>query len=293
MTCENANYPALGEDPPSETAGLLALPLAVVSVVVPLVLLRPPAGDLAQQARGWAATLAEQVKEDQQRQWRQLIGDDTQKINLSFTLRPEPGRAAVAPAGAGRLFAGSTSVPDVAAYYRRTRPRRLVVTGGPGAGKTVLALELVLALIEGWGEGDPVPVRLSLAEWDTSISLLEWLARHLAEVYGWSAQRAGELVRQRRVLPVLDGLDEMDPTTPGGAPSPDAPRARAALEALNTYQNGREPGPVVLTCRTRQARLGAGGAGQGQPGVVQPARLVPCALRPDMSAPCSVRGPPV
>lgn len=34
--------------------------------------------------RRWASTLAEDVKEDAQRQWRQLIGDDTKKINPFF-----------------------------------------------------------------------------------------------------------------------------------------------------------------------------------------------------------------
>ncbi|MFE0453062.1 hypothetical protein ACFW2D_17610 [Streptomyces sp. NPDC058914] len=116
------------------TAALLGLPLGVSATAIAVAgLRRPPEGDLAQLARGWASTLAEQVKEDGQRQWRQLIGDDTQRINLTFSLRPEPGRAAVAPAGAGRLFEATSTVPDVASYYRHTCPRRLVVTGAPGA----------------------------------------------------------------------------------------------------------------------------------------------------------------
>ncbi|MGW7386568.1 NACHT domain-containing protein [Streptomyces sp. NPDC054794] len=237
---------------PSDTAGLLGLPVGVAALAVAAMgLRRLPDGDLAQLARGWTATLAEQVEEDGQRQWRQLIGDDTQRINLAFTLRPELGRAAVVPADVGRLFEGTPIFPDVASYYRRTCPRRLVVTGGPGAGKTVLALELILALIEGRQEGAPVPVRLSLSEWDTTTPLSEWLARHLVDVYDWPAEMAEELIRQRRVLPVLDGLDEMDPTAPDGTPFPNAPRAQAALDALNAYQDGRAAGPVILTCRTR------------------------------------------
>ncbi|MFF8919112.1 hypothetical protein ACF08M_38920 [Streptomyces sp. NPDC015032] len=52
------------------------------------------------------------------------------------------------------------------------------------------------------------------------------------------------------VLPVLDGLDEMDPLRPDGTPNPEASRARAALKKLNEYQDGLEAGPLVLTCRT-------------------------------------------
>ncbi|MDX3538604.1 NACHT domain-containing protein [Streptomyces sp. MB09-01] len=238
------------------TATLLGLPLTLMGLLLTAVgLRRRPEGDLAQQARGWASTLAEQVKEDEQRQWRQLIGDDTQRINLTFTLHPEPGRAAETPAAAGRLLEGTPTIPDVASYFRHTRPRRLVVTGAPGAGKSVLTLELMLALIEEREEGDAVPVRLSLAEWDTTVPLPERLARHLEDVYDWSAKRAKELIRQHRVLPVLDGLDEMDPTAPDGTPSPDAPRALAALRALNAYQDGRAAGPVILTCRTRHYEI--------------------------------------
>ncbi|MET8028966.1 NACHT domain-containing protein [Streptomyces avermitilis] len=243
---------ANGDLDPSDTAGLVGLPVGVAALVVSVVgLPQLPRGDLAQQARGWASTLAEQVKEDGQRQWRQLIGDDTMRINLTFTLCPETGRAAAAPADAGRLVEGTPAFPDAASYFRRTCPRRLVVVGAPGAGKTVLSLELMLALIEGREEGDPVPVRLSLAEWDTTVPLTEWLARHLVLVYDWPPKWADELIRQRRVLPVLDGLDEMDPTTPDGTPSADAPRAQAALDVLNAYQNGRAAAPVILTCRTR------------------------------------------
>ncbi|MFF3275974.1 NACHT domain-containing protein [Streptomyces chrestomyceticus] len=241
----------IGKLEPQDTAAVLGLPIAVAALLAGvLALRRAPEGDLANQSRGWAATLATQVKKSEERQWRQLLGDDTQRINLAFTVRAAPARTATVPADAGRLFDGTPTVPDVAAYYRQTRPRRLVVTGAPGAGKTVLALELMLVLLEEHGEDDPVPVRVSLAEWDTRTPLPELLVRRLVDVYDWDPARADALVRHHRVLPVLDGLDEMDPTQPDGAPSPDAPRALAALDALNAYQEGRDAGPLVLTCRT-------------------------------------------
>ncbi|MFH8438530.1 NACHT domain-containing protein [Streptomyces sp. NPDC018007] len=236
---------------PADTAALLGLPVAIAALLAGvLALRRAPEGDLANLSRGWAATLAAQVENSEKKQWRQLLGDDTQRINLAFTLQAAPTRTATAPAEAGRLFEGTPTVPDVAAYYRRTRPRRLVVTGAPGAGKTVLALELMLALLEGRGEDEPVPVRVPLAEWDTRVPLAELLAGRLVDVYDWDPARADALVRHRRVLPVLDGLDEMDATRPDGTPSPDGPRALAALDALNAYQEGRDAGPLVLTCRT-------------------------------------------
>ncbi|MDT0609374.1 NACHT domain-containing protein [Streptomyces lancefieldiae] len=236
---------------PADTAALLGLPVAVAALLAGvLALRRAPEGDLANLSRGWAATLATQVRNSEEKQWRQLLGDDTQRINLAFTVRAAPTRTATVPADAGRLFDGTPTVPDVAAYYRRTHPRRLVVTGAPGAGKTVLVLELMLALLEERGEDEPVPVRVSPAEWDTRTPLPELLVGRLVDVYDWDPARADALVRHHRVLPVLDGLDEMDPTRPDGTPSPDVPRALAALDALNAYQEGRDAGPLVLTCRT-------------------------------------------
>jgi hypothetical protein len=42
----------------------------------------------------------------------------------------------------------------------------MVITGAAGAGKTVLAVELILALLEGRDSDDPVPVRVSASSWD-------------------------------------------------------------------------------------------------------------------------------
>ncbi|MFJ5048290.1 NACHT domain-containing protein [Streptomyces sp. NPDC088719] len=240
----------IGTLEPQDTAALFGLPIAVAALLAGvLALRRAPEGDLASQSRDWASTLATHVRNAEEPLWRQLLGDDTQRINLTFTVRAAPARNASVPAEAGSLFDGTQTVPDVAAYYRQTRPRRLVVTGAPGAGKTVLALELMLALLEERGEDDPVPVRVSLAEWDTSVPLRELLVGRLVDVYDWPPAMADALVRHHRVLPVLDGLDEMDPTGPDAAPSSDAPRAQAALRALNAYQEGRNAGPLVLTCR--------------------------------------------
>ncbi|MFE5923060.1 NACHT domain-containing protein [Streptomyces sp. NPDC056468] len=144
------------------------------------------------------------------------------------------------------------SLPDITAFYEATRPARLVITGAAGAGKTVLALELMLALIKKRGEHDPVPVRVPLAEWDPSFPLRVLLVDRLADDYGWHRNLASVIVDAGLVLPVLDGLDEMDPTRPDGTPDPEAPRARAALDQLNRYQatDGLHPAPLIMTCRS-------------------------------------------
>ncbi|MFI2215172.1 NACHT domain-containing protein [Streptomyces sp. NPDC020141] len=248
-----------GELEASDTASLAAVGLAVVAGLVAVVALRKQSqantaafADAAL-TRGWAATLAGQVEAGEGVVRRQLLGADTRRINLAYRVHSAGLRPARVP-GAGRLFSdgpGGPALPDVVSFYRDTRPERLVITGAGGAGKTVLALELLLALVEGRGEADPVPVRVPLSWWDTERqSLPELLETRLVEAYDWPRRMAAGLVRDGMVLPVLDGLDEMDPPGPGGGPDPAAPRATAVVEALNAYQRGREAGPLILTSRT-------------------------------------------
>ncbi|MFF8975096.1 NACHT domain-containing protein [Streptomyces sp. NPDC014995] len=234
-----------------EPAGLLALPVGVIGFVAAVLALRRPIeGNDAELARGWARTLARQIETSEGMVRRQLLGADTKRINLAYILSPSTDRAASAPA-AGRTFDGTDTLPGVLDYYKSTRPRRLVITGAAGAGKTVLALELMLTLIENRAEDDPVPVRIPLGQWDTTQPLTTLLAERLTDAYDWPPKLAAGLVHQGMVLPVLDGLDEMDPLRDDETPDPDAPRARAVLEALNAYMNGGlDAGPLVLICRT-------------------------------------------
>jgi hypothetical protein len=234
---------------PADVAAVIGVPLGVLSVVLGLRM--PAVTDLADQARASATTLAAQILVAEAPQLRLLLGDDVERINLKFALVGGP-RPAQTPAGSGHLLNGDSAAStwDIATYFRSTRPRRLVVTGEAGAGKTTLAMELMLALIEEREPDAPVPVRLSAGEWDTTVSLDDHLTAYLVRAYQWPRSMAVQLVRQRLVLPVLDGLDEMDPTLPDGSPDPEARRARAALQALNRYQDGRNAAPLVLTCRT-------------------------------------------
>ena len=133
-------------------------------------------------------------------------------------------------------------------YYQALRPGRMVITGAPGAGKTVLAVELILGLLESRQPNDPVPVRLSASSWDTSHPVETWLTEHLVQTYRLPRTAAEALVTARQVLPVIDGLDEMDPNPQPGYDS----RAAQALRALNAYQNDRTKADLVLTCRSGQ-----------------------------------------
>jgi hypothetical protein len=135
-------------------------------------------------------------------------------------------------------------------YYRSLAPGRLVVLGEPGAGKTVLAVELLIRLLE-HRQGDkglPVPVLVSAAAYDTRLAWEQWLAGHLTLRFNISAVVAARLVRDGRILALVDGVDEIGPA----AGEAGAGRAGVLVAALNSWMRGRERAPVVVTCRRAQ-----------------------------------------
>jgi hypothetical protein len=132
-------------------------------------------------------------------------------------------------------------------YYQALSPARLVVLGNPGAGKTVLALELQIRLLEyrRHDMGSMIPVYISAAAYDTRISWPEWLAEHLALRFSIRVQVVAKLIRDNRILPIVDGIDEMDRVG-------EQERARALVEALNSSMQGLERAPLVVTCRSAE-----------------------------------------
>ncbi|NLU75614.1 NACHT domain-containing protein [Streptomyces sp. HNM0575] len=129
------------------------------------------------------------------------------------------------------------------AAYRSLPARRLVILGGPGAGKTSLAVLLSLELLRDWTSGAPVPVIVPVWSWDPDREHLHaWLARRVHQDHGTrrlDRRRVRELVRDRRVLPVLDGFDELP-----------APARAKALSGLNRALAG--DAPLILTSRTEE-----------------------------------------
>ncbi|MFC4066651.1 hypothetical protein [Actinoplanes subglobosus] len=155
-------------------------------------------------------------------------------------------------AGAGPVDVGGDYARVADVFVRGDVPRRLVMLGEPGAGKSLLAIHLTVQLLTRRVPGEPVTVLLSAAAWNPVQSLDDWIAdqliaqdRRLARSVpgpgSTSRSLARDLVVGGFVLPVLDGLDELDDE-----------RQRAALIGLSRAATaGRE---FVVTCRTQPYR---------------------------------------
>lgn len=157
-------------------------------------------------------------------------------------------------------------------YFLALSPRRLIITGRSGSGKTVLALRLMRQLLD--MPGLPVPVYFNLAAWEAAparIRLLPydarpkklaehfeaWLARQLIEQdLVLSPRTARKMVRDRRILPVLDGLDQIPPEvmSNAGGTAGEVDVLEDLVWALNSYRDldGGSRGPLVLATQPRK-----------------------------------------
>jgi len=138
------------------------------------------------------------------------------------------------------------TVDEIAKTFKSVPSQRLVVLGQGGAGKTTLAIELLLKLLDSTERlpNDPMPVIFNLASWNpTQQSLRDWIAERLiADYQGLDTitERYGEfstrLVCTDHILPILDGFDEIDPDL-----------HTSAIQALNAYA-----GKMVMTSRAQE-----------------------------------------
>ena len=158
--------------------------------------------------------------------WWRWAPDEVTASRLEVTTRPPPGMGPPPLPDLGRpgelLGTGVVrSLHDE--VYARLPYGRLVLIGGPGAGKTGAMILLLLAALDRRADltGDqrervPVPVWLTLGGWNPGTrSLQDWAVGTMNRDYpalrasDYGPDAAGELLRGARVALFLDGLDEM------------------------------------------------------------------------------------
>ncbi len=140
----------------------------------------------------------------------------------------------------------------------------LLILGEPGAGKTSRLLDLALGLLAK-AESDaaaPIPVIFNLASWTSDQGTFEkWLADILIQMYGYPKELALLHIRQNRLIPLLDGFDEV-----GGHLTDAEARQRLRRECLialhDEYKNQSYSPPSFVIC-SRMAEYEQ--AGEGAP----------------------------
>ncbi|BAY72690.1 NACHT domain-containing protein [Trichormus variabilis] len=119
---------------------------------------------------------------------------------------------------------------------------KLLILGAPGSGKTTTQLELAQELVKRAEEQSdyPVPVLFNLSSWkDDRQSITDWLVAELKSKYGVSKKLGQEWVDNHQLLPLLDGLDELEPQ-----------RQELCVHAINRFLGG-EDRPLYLAICSR------------------------------------------
>jgi serine/threonine protein kinase len=142
------------------------------------------------------------------------------------------------PIQAPRPLPASTAISDIF----DGAANGLLILGKPGVGKTALLLKLMRELLDRAQRDarDQIPIYFHLSDWSvwTKLQLsgttseaeqlsrfAEWLIYELDRGYGVSPELAKGWITRKRILPLLDGLDEMA-----------AADQRACIEAINLFK---------------------------------------------------------
>ncbi|MGK7894483.1 MAG: NACHT domain-containing NTPase [Xenococcus sp. (in: cyanobacteria)] len=122
---------------------------------------------------------------------------------------------------------------------------KLLILGAPGSGKTTTLLELAKALVEKAlsDESYPIPVLFNLSRWqDETQPIRDWMVEELRSKYGVNRKLGQQWMRERLLLPLLDGLDEVAPG-----------REEKCVEQINSFLV-EESSPIYAVVCSRTAQ---------------------------------------
>jgi eukaryotic-like serine/threonine-protein kinase len=132
---------------------------------------------------------------------------------------------------------------DVSAIFDTTA--LLLILGEPGSGKTTTLLALARTLLDRSGDDikERVAVVLNLSSWKKKQPLAEWISDELSEKYRVPRKIARFWLQRGYLLPLLDGLDEVETTV-----------QPVCVTAINTFVEEFNPSGLVVCCRLNEYR---------------------------------------
>jgi len=227
----------------------IALLGTLIALAQLIVALAPPPGSVspAAQLEHAMQALAEAVLVQWERETVVRSLRSPPPIQVRWAAAPREVQAAssgTTEQRSGRRSKGTLG--DITQKYLQLPGRQLFIIGVPGSGKTATAILFVLSLLRQREDLGAVPVLLSPVGWDPeNRSFQAWIGDEilvnypaLGEAASYGEQAVSHLVASGRILPVIDGLDEIS-----------EPLRTGALKGIATEWGNR---PIVLTCRTEE-----------------------------------------
>jgi len=117
---------------------------------------------------------------------------------------------------------------------------KLVILGATGSGKTTTLLELALVLVSRAQKDAsfPIPVLFELGSWKAeSGAIADWLIAQLQFKYGISPAIGKKWLAEQKLLPLLDGLDEVE-----------THRQNSCIQAINQFVESEFKPKHLVVC---------------------------------------------